>query len=47
MSQELRIKDVERRAWLSLFDDGLIDLFLGSLLLWHRDVAFGKEKREH
>lgn len=34
MSQELSLKDVERRAWLSIFDDGLIDLFLGSLLLW-------------
>ena len=34
MAQELSLKDVERRAWLSLFDDGLADLGLGGLLLW-------------
>jgi hypothetical protein len=33
MSQELDLKAIERKAWTSVFRDGLYDLFLGWLLL--------------
>ncbi len=34
MSQELDLKEIERKAWLSVFQDGLYDLWLGWLVLW-------------
>jgi len=33
MSQELNLKEIERKAWTSVFSDGLYDLWLGWLLL--------------
>jgi len=32
MSEKLNLKEVERRAWRSFFDDGLWDIYLGLLL---------------
>jgi hypothetical protein len=34
MSQELSLKQIERKAWLTVFEDGLYDIFLGWLILW-------------
>ena len=34
MSQVLSLKQIERKAWLSVFEDGLYDLFLGWQILW-------------
>lgn len=34
MSQGLSLKQIERKAWLSVFEDGLYDIFLGWLILW-------------
>lgn len=34
MSQEINLKELERRAWTSIFQDGLFDLFLGWQILW-------------
>ncbi len=33
MSQKINLKELERKAWRSFFDDGLWDLYLGLLLL--------------
>lgn len=33
MSEMLNLKEIERKAWRSTFDDGLWDLYLGTLLL--------------
>ena len=32
MSEKLNLKELERKAWRSFFDDGLWDIFLGLLL---------------
>lgn len=32
MSEKLNLKELERKAWRSYFDDGLWDIYLGSLL---------------
>jgi hypothetical protein len=34
MIQELNLEEIEQKAWLTVFRDGLIDLWLGWLLLW-------------
>ena len=34
MSQRLDLKQIERKAWTSTFQDGLYDLWLGWLILW-------------
>lgn len=34
MMQGLNLKEIERKAWRSTFQDGLYDLFLGWLVLW-------------
>lgn len=33
MSQKLDLKEIERKAWTSYFEDGLWDIFLGLLML--------------
>jgi len=33
MTNELDLKHLERRAWTSLFEDGLLDIFMGLVLL--------------
>jgi len=33
MSQTINLKELERKAWRSVFQDGLWDIFLGLLLL--------------
>jgi len=33
MTETINLKEIERKAWRSTFDDGLWDLYLGSLLL--------------
>ena len=33
MSQEISLKQIERRAWRSVFQDGLWDVYLGTLLM--------------
>jgi hypothetical protein len=34
MPQELNLKEIERKAWKSVFQDGLYDLWLGGIILW-------------
>lgn len=34
MTQEINLKELELKAWTSVFQDGLYDLFLGWLILW-------------
>lgn len=33
MTEEINLKEIERKAWTSYFEDGLWDLFFGALLL--------------
>ena len=33
MSQDINLKEIERRAWTSYFQDGLWDIFMGLLML--------------
>jgi hypothetical protein len=34
MAAQLNLKELERKAWQSTFEDGLWDLFFGAVLLW-------------
>ena len=34
MSEPISLEGIERKAWLTVFSDGLIDLGLGCLLMW-------------
>lgn len=33
MAQEINLKQIERKAWISFFEDGLLDILMGLLLL--------------